>query len=314
MEYARDLGQVELWEESLSRSLERRNKPRRVIGRAAPVETGARSDARGRDRALGPLLAAAPSGGRSARRCRGRASRSAGVVRRWRWRQPRRVPSSVGRPCSAARKQSAALEADADGFQSLRGASPIARGRAPPCGSVRRGAWPSTRRAPAPHVATRPASHATQAEQRRPAATRHTRQRSSRHGRVGPPPLTRPSTTSRPWAPAAERASQRPTGHTRAPARQIDRRASADDSQADGRHPPSGGVGQGHQADDPDRGAARRPGSYANPFAHTSVTPERIDQGVDYSGSGTLPRSAPARSSTRPPRAPAGRGRSSSTA
>jgi hypothetical protein len=29
-------------------------------------------------------------------------------------------------------------------------------------------------------------------------------------------------------------------------------------------------------------------GSYVNPFAHASVTPERIDQGVDYAGSGTL--------------------------
>jgi hypothetical protein len=29
-------------------------------------------------------------------------------------------------------------------------------------------------------------------------------------------------------------------------------------------------------------------GSYVNPLAHASVTPERIDQGVDYSGSGTL--------------------------
>jgi hypothetical protein len=30
------------------------------------------------------------------------------------------------------------------------------------------------------------------------------------------------------------------------------------------------------------------PGSYVNPLAGASVTPERIDQGVDYSGSGTL--------------------------
>jgi hypothetical protein len=29
-------------------------------------------------------------------------------------------------------------------------------------------------------------------------------------------------------------------------------------------------------------------GGYVNPFAGASVTPERIDQGVDYSGSGTL--------------------------
>jgi hypothetical protein len=29
-------------------------------------------------------------------------------------------------------------------------------------------------------------------------------------------------------------------------------------------------------------------GSYVNPLAHASLTPERIDQGVDYSGSGTL--------------------------
>lgn len=30
------------------------------------------------------------------------------------------------------------------------------------------------------------------------------------------------------------------------------------------------------------------PGQYVNPLAGASVTPERIDQGVDYSGSGTL--------------------------
>ena len=30
------------------------------------------------------------------------------------------------------------------------------------------------------------------------------------------------------------------------------------------------------------------PGHYVNPLAGASVTPERIDQGVDYSGSGTL--------------------------
>jgi hypothetical protein len=29
-------------------------------------------------------------------------------------------------------------------------------------------------------------------------------------------------------------------------------------------------------------------GTYVNPLAHASVTPERIDQGVDYSGSGRL--------------------------
>jgi hypothetical protein len=29
-------------------------------------------------------------------------------------------------------------------------------------------------------------------------------------------------------------------------------------------------------------------GTYVNPLAHASLTPERIDQGVDYSGSGTL--------------------------
>ena len=30
------------------------------------------------------------------------------------------------------------------------------------------------------------------------------------------------------------------------------------------------------------------PGHYANPLANANVTPERVDQGVDYSGSGTL--------------------------
>ncbi len=34
--------------------------------------------------------------------------------------------------------------------------------------------------------------------------------------------------------------------------------------------------------------AAAPPGQYANPLAGAHVTPERIDQGVDYSGSGTL--------------------------
>jgi hypothetical protein len=33
---------------------------------------------------------------------------------------------------------------------------------------------------------------------------------------------------------------------------------------------------------------------YVNPLAHASVTPERIDQGVDYSGSGTLGAIGPA--------------------
>jgi hypothetical protein len=34
--------------------------------------------------------------------------------------------------------------------------------------------------------------------------------------------------------------------------------------------------------------AAPAPGHYVNPLANANLTPERIDQGVDYSGSGTL--------------------------
>ena len=33
---------------------------------------------------------------------------------------------------------------------------------------------------------------------------------------------------------------------------------------------------------------ASEPGDYVNPLARARVTPERIDQGVDYAGSGTL--------------------------
>lgn len=40
----------------------------------------------------------------------------------------------------------------------------------------------------------------------------------------------------------------------------------------------------------PGSGSSHRtgPGGYVNPLAHASVTPERIDQGVDYAGSGPL--------------------------
>jgi hypothetical protein len=38
-----------------------------------------------------------------------------------------------------------------------------------------------------------------------------------------------------------------------------------------------------------------RPSSYVNPLAHASLTAKRIDQGVDYSGSGTLTAIGPAR-------------------
>ncbi|MFL5822277.1 MAG: hypothetical protein ACJ764_02420 [Solirubrobacteraceae bacterium] len=41
-------------------------------------------------------------------------------------------------------------------------------------------------------------------------------------------------------------------------------------------------------SDTPKHTAASPAGGYVNPLAHASLTPERVDQGVDYSGSGTL--------------------------
>ncbi len=49
-------------------------------------------------------------------------------------------------------------------------------------------------------------------------------------------------------------------------------------------------IGGGRDAARGPRPAGRAPArrAYVDPLAHASVTPERIDQGVDYSGTGPI--------------------------
>ena len=59
--------------------------------------------------------------------------------------------------------------------------------------------------------------------------------------------------------------------------------------------------------------AAAGASGYVNPLANASVRAERIDQGVDYAGTGTVGASGPAWSRTWPSPAPAGRAAATSS-
>lgn len=218
MEPTRDLGRIELWEESLERSLARRGKLTRSspeLSRVRPQNPSSgdsfekpRADSRARRRAVArrpgvlvPVIFAGgalvfallsvtvlPSvlggGGRqvaaaaSGQRFRGRVSD----------RSPRPTsvhPTTVGGPLQSARKPSSVHHAE--------------------------------------HKTTHPESASTPAD-----------------------PKQRKSNPNAPWAAPHDQHSPAPT-------------------------PP-----------------APPPSGYVNPLAHARVTPERIDQGVDYAGTGTL--------------------------
>lgn len=102
-----------------------------------------------------------------------------------------------------------------------------------------------------------------------PDSARATVAKTSGHRRVGSPKATVAKTSAR-KRPGTTAHSTTPTHRQSAPKHHVTPKA-----------PPA------HHHTPPSPPAPASSG-YANPLAHASVTPERIDQGVDYSGSGPL--------------------------
>lgn len=279
MEYARDLGQVDLWEESLRRSLERRGRPRR-----SSVELHSLRPAR--DLTLADVTE------RSAHysQLRRQAAQRAGLPR----------PSAALSGVSAL-----ALVAAATAPKLLGGGGNSANHPAAVVKEAAEATPVSSARAAVEPSIPRPVTHPPRLM--RP-TLRHQAARPATHQRSAPAPThaTR-ATTSTPQATVASVShSSGGAGLTAAPkhtvAKPRDATAAQPAPSAVKHHTTtpshtSGGV----QVKPKAKAAPATPthtsaptstpvasGSYVNPLAHASVTPERIDQGVDYSGSGTL--------------------------
>jgi hypothetical protein len=274
VEFARDLGHTDLWEESLRRSLERRGKPRR-----SSVELHSLRPAR--DLTLDDVLE--------------RSAHYSQLRRQAAQRQAMPRPSVALSGLSAlavvagttlpkllgggggVHQKHAALIADpttvatpaAPAFQPPhRSAAPLAP-RPKPVESrpVRKSAAKSP---VAP--ARKTSSHASITLTTRQPAARTAASHTSGGVGIAPAPkhqhpVHRTNAPAQP-APAASAIHRTTVSHT------------------------SGGTGVGVKTS-PHRGAQTvappvASGVYVNPLAHARVTPERIDQGVDYSGSGTL--------------------------
>lgn len=291
MEYARDLGRVELWEESLRRSLERRGRPRR-----SSVELHQLKPAR--DLTLGDVI-----------------ERSAQYSQLRRQAAKRQA---IPRPSAALGGVSAAALLAAVAVPKLVGGG---NGAEKPTAAVQEAAdaTPVTARTHArtQSVIARPAVHPPRlmhatAVHRAPApkAAPATVQRSAPTTTPSPTAAPAPRTTSTPQATIASVShASGGAGLTAAPRRSVakPRVAPAHSTPSATKHhasPTSRTTTVKHASGGAQVRAKATPttpthtsapatapvssGGYVNPLAHASLTPERIDQGVDYAGSGTL--------------------------
>jgi hypothetical protein len=283
VEYARDLGQVELWEESLRRSLERRGRPRRSsveLHRLKPARDLTLEDVIERSAHYSQLRRQAAA----ARPALPRPSAALSGVSAMALLAAATVPRLVGGGGSTHKPAAVVKEAS--------DAAPV----------------PSQAHATAAPSIARPATH----------PPRLMRPIVSHHGTTRPASVRRSATTTP--APAAQATSSTPrattasvshtsggAGLAAAPKQTAAKpRASAAHSSpsAPSRHATTTTTSHasgGAQAKPKAKATPTTPthtsaptappvssGSYVNPLAHASLTPERIDQGVDYSGSGTL--------------------------
>jgi hypothetical protein len=275
VEYARDLGQVDLWEESLRRSLERRGRPRRSsveLHRLRPARDLTLTDVIERSAHYSQLRRQAAE-----RPGLPRPSAALGGVSAMALLAAATVPKLVGGGGNA-HKPTAALKEAAD-------AAPVSS---------------AAHAAAAPSI-PRPATHPPRLM--RPTPTHRTVARAAtvQHSAPAEAPA-RQTTAAAPRATVASVTthSSGGAGLTAAPRHTAAKthvpRSSSTHRSTTTTHT-SGGVqvkpkAKATPTTSTHASAPTSPpaasGSYVNPLAHASLTPERIDQGVDYSGSGTL--------------------------
>jgi hypothetical protein len=289
VEYARDLGQVDLWEESLRRSLERRGRPRRSsveLHRLKPARDLTLADVIERSAHYSQLRRQAAQ-----RPGLPRPSAALSGVSAMALLAAATVPKLVGGGGSMHKPTAVVKEAS--------DATPV----------------PSQTHATIADSVPRPATHPPRLM--RPVVSHHAATRSApiRHSAQAPAPTSR-TTTSTPHATIASVSHSSGGAGLAAGAKQTVAKpraseahstpspSAAHSSPAPSRHAAttttsnaSGGVQVKPKAKvtptTPTHTSAPTTapvssGGYVNPLAHASVTPERIDQGVDYSGSGTL--------------------------
>jgi hypothetical protein len=281
VEYARDLGQVELWEESLRRSLERRGRPRR-----SSVELHQLRPAR--DLTLADVIE--------------RSSNYSQLRRQAAQRQAMPRPSAAISGVSAMALLAAATVPKLIGGGGGGGAArPTAAVQEAAAATAVSSHADAATAASIPRPAVHPPRLMPRPVQHRPAARPATVQRSA------PSPTHAPrATTSTPQATIASVSHSSGGAALAAPKHAVAKPRDAAThpvSHVQTRHPTtttshtSGGAVAKPKAKasptTPTHASAPAPApvssdGYVNPLAHASVTPERIDQGVDYSGSGTL--------------------------
>lgn len=293
MEYARDLGRVELWEESLRRSLERRGRPRRSsveLHRLKPARDLTLVDVIERSAQYSQLRRQAAQ-----RQAIPRPSAALGGVSAAALLAAVAVPKLVGGG-NGAEKQAAVVQEAADATpvtaathattQSwvarpavhpprLMHATAVHRAPTPKVAPARvqRSAPTST---PSPTAASAPRTTST------PQATIASVSHSSGGAGLAAAPkhsVAKPRVAPVHLTPSAARHRTSPASHTTtikhaSGGAQVKPKAKATPTTPTHTSAPAT--------------APVSPGGYVNPLAHASLTPERIDQGVDYSGSGTL--------------------------
>ena len=265
MEYARDLGQVELWEESLRRSLERRGRPRRSsveLHRLKPARDLTLADVVERSAHYSQLRRQAAE-----RPGLPRPSAALSGVSAMALLAAVTVPRLVGSE-GGVHKSAAVLKETAAPLS-----SPAKSTVAP---SIPRPAMHPPRLMTPTHVhraTTRSATVRRSASASAPVLTTSAPQAtiaSAGHLSGGAALTTAPKhAVAKPRVAPVRHASA--TTHTSAGSELKAKAAPA---------PPT------HKSLPTSTPVSSD--SYVNPLAHASVTPERIDQGVDYSGSGTL--------------------------
>jgi hypothetical protein len=274
VEYARDLAQVELWEESLRRSLERRGKPRR-----SSVELHRLKPAR--DLTLGDVIERSAFYSQLRREAAERPglprpSAALSGVSALAFVAAATAPKLLGGGGSGTHPPTAVVKEAADAavaptrvqvasqasiprpaFHPPRLVHPAARRQAPPRPATVQHSAPAPRAStPTPTATIASVSHSSGGAGL-PVTPKHTaaKPRASTEHPAAPTGRSTTATHTSGGAVVKPKAKATPTTptHTSAPTA-----------------PPVSSS------------------SYVNPLARASLTPERIDQGVDYSGSGTL--------------------------
>jgi hypothetical protein len=286
VEYARDLGQVELWEESLRRSLERRGRPRRSsveLYRLKPARDLMLADVIERSAHYSQLRRRAVE-----RHAIPRPSAALGGVSAMALLAAATVPKLIG--------------GGGDAHQPIAGVQEAAAAATPVSSPAHAAIGPAIPR-PAVHpprltrpvVSHRAAVRPATVQHSAPAPTHSARAATSTpqatiasvsHGSGGAGLTAAPKhTVAKPRAAVAHPTPSAPAHHST---------TTSDASTTS--HTSGGAVVKPKAKATPttptNTSAPTAPpvssGSYVNPLAHASLTPERIDQGVDYSGSGTL--------------------------